>query len=91
MWVWIEFHDTDPLRDLFLKQIHDILIHFEIIHIHGNNFGGVASDGLPELLEITFLNRKFVTDSVRRRDRLPIAGLDVANMPTEPDLPLVFC
>lgn len=87
----IEFHDTEPRRELFLRQICEILVHFEIIHIHGNNFGGVASDGLPELLEITFLKRKFVPDSLRRRDRLPIQGLDTANNPTKPDLPLVFC
>jgi hypothetical protein len=85
----IEFHDTDPLRDIFVKQVKTILGSFEIVHIHANNAGGVAADGLPELLEITFLNRKFVT-ARQRRGRLPLAGLDFPNDPAKPELPLIF-
>lgn len=87
----IEFHDTEPLRDLFLRSIHEILAHFDIIHVHGNNWGGVAADGLPEVLEISFLSRKFAHDPHRHRNRLPIEGLDFANDPTKPDLALVWC
>jgi hypothetical protein len=86
----IEFHDTDPLRDLFLGQIKQLLAYFEIIHIHGNNYGGSAADGLPEVLEITFRKRKNINYSLRRRDRLPIEGLDMPNDPAKPDLPLIF-
>jgi hypothetical protein len=87
----IEFHDTDPLRDIFLRQIRELLVHYEIIHIHGNNYVGSAGDGLPELVEITFLKREFISDTPRRRrDRLPIEGLDMPNDPSKPDLPLVF-
>lgn len=85
----IEFHDTDPLRDIFVKQVKAILGPFEIIHIHANNAGGVGADGLPEILEITFLNRKFVT-AQQRRGRLPLAGLDFPNDPAKPQLPLIF-
>ena len=85
----IEFHDTDPLRDTFVKQVKEILGPFEVVHVHANNVGGVAADGLPELLEITFLNRKFVT-ARQRRGRLPLAGLDFSNDPAKPELPLIF-
>jgi Methyltransferase FkbM domain len=88
----IEFHDTEPLRDLFLKHIHEILAHFQIIHVHSNNNAGAAPDGLPEALEISFLSRKFPLDPRQRRNRLPIEGLDMANEAARPDLPpLIFC
>jgi hypothetical protein len=71
----IEFHATDVFRELFLEKIDHIRRHYEVVHIHGNNFNGIARDGLPEVLEMTFLHRGRCTSSVRR-DRLPIEGLD---------------
>jgi hypothetical protein len=85
----VEFHDTDPLRSVFEAQVNAILDHFTIVHLHGNNIAGVATDGLPECLEITFLSKRFeITGAFR--DRLPLAGLDVANDPLRPDVPLHF-
>jgi Methyltransferase FkbM domain len=85
----IEFHDTDPLRPLFERQIKAILTHFDIVHLHGNNIAGVAADGLPDCLEITFVNKRFANTG-RRRDQLPLAGLDRPNDPAKPDLILRF-
>jgi hypothetical protein len=85
----IEFHDIDPLRSIFESQVKAILDHFRVIHLHGNNIAGVAADGLPECLEITFLSKRFETTGAFR-DELPIAGLDVPNDPLKPDLPLHF-
>jgi Methyltransferase FkbM domain len=85
----IEFHDTDPLRAVFEAQVRAILEHFDIVHLHGNNIAGIAADGLPDCLEITFLSKRFpITGSLR--DRLPIEGLDYPNNPHAPDLPLRF-
>lgn len=85
----VEFHDTDPLRAVFETQVKAILGRFNIVHLHGNNIAGVAADGLPDCLEITFLNKRFPTDG-GLRDQLPIAGLDHPNNPDAPDLPLRF-
>lgn len=85
----IEFHDTDPLRPVFESQLRQLLEHFAIVHLHGNNIAGVASDGLPEALEITFLNRRFAIPE-QRRDRLPVAGLDFPNDSQRPDIALRF-
>lgn len=85
----IEFHDTDPLRPVFQAQIEAALEHFSIVHLHGNNIAGVGRDGLPECLEITFLNKRFPV-SDRRRNRLPVPGLDRANDPGRPDLVIRF-
>jgi hypothetical protein len=86
----IEFHDTDPLRDIFLKQVGQILIDFEIVHLHGNNYGTVADDGLPDFLEMSLVHRRFVDPASRRRDRLPLAGLDAPNAGDKPDLSMTF-
>ncbi|HEV8014389.1 MAG TPA: hypothetical protein VGP48_02590 [Stellaceae bacterium] len=85
----IEFHDTDPLRPVFEAQIRALLDDFAIIHVHGNNIAGIAADGLPDALEITFLSRRFGIPE-RRRDRLPVAGLDRPNDPLRPDVALRF-
>jgi Methyltransferase FkbM domain len=85
----IEFHDTDPLRPVFEQQVKAILTRFDIVHVHGNNIAGVAADGLPDCLEITFINKRF-PNTGRRRDQLPLAGIDRPNDPAKPDLPLRF-
>lgn len=85
----VEFHDTDPLRSVFEAQVKDALEHFHIVHLHGNNIAGRALDGLPECLEITFLNQRFPTIG-RLRDRLPLEGLDFPNDPKAPDVEIRF-
>ena len=86
----VEFHDTEPYRELFVTQVKNILVDFEIVHVHGNNFGGIANDGLPEVLEITFVNRRLVRSGAPRRHQLPLAGVDSPNDPTKEELCLRF-
>ena len=85
----IEFHDTDPLRPVFEAQVRSLLEHFVIVHLHANNIAGVAEDGLPDAVEITFVNKRHCR-SEQRRDRLPLAGLDRPNDPQRPDCELIF-
>ena len=80
----IEFHDTNGLRSLFEEQVNAIRESFNIVHLHGNNYAGIASDGLPVVLEITFLNKRFTTTE-NFRSTLPLIGLDFPNDPTKPD------
>jgi hypothetical protein len=85
----IEFHDTDPLRPVFEAQIRSLLEHFAIVHLHANNITGVAEDGLPDAVEITFVNKRHRLPE-QRRERLPLAGLDQPNDPGRPDYEFVF-
>ena len=85
----IEFHDTDPLRPVFETQIKSLLDNFTIVHVHGNNIAGIAADGLPDALEITFLNKRFAIAG-KQRDQLPVAGLDLPNDPLKPDCAMRF-
>jgi len=80
----IEFHDTDPLRAVFERQLRSLLADFNIVHWHANNIAGLAADNFPECLEITFLSKRFPTTG-KRRERLPVAGLDHANDPERPE------
>jgi hypothetical protein len=41
----IEFHDTDICASLFNSQLHQLRRHFEIVHVHGNNYGDLSVDG----------------------------------------------
>lgn len=85
----IEFHGTWHLRSIFEMHVRNILDYFNIVHVHGNNFGGIAADGLPDALEITFVNKRFPTTGTFR-NHLPVAGLDFPNDPSRPDIVLHF-
>lgn len=87
----IEFHNTDKKRDIFEKNIKKIQENFNIVHVHGNNYGKISHDGLPETLEISFLNKASFQFSELKRDTLPIEGLDFPNNPEKADYQLKFC
>jgi len=86
----IEFHDTEPLRETFNRNINSICQHFAIAHIHGNNSGGLAYDGLPEVLEMTFINKRASHSNAYARKEFPILGLDFPTNPEKPDYSLIF-
>jgi Methyltransferase FkbM domain len=85
----IEFHDTDPLRQVFRQAVEKLQGKFNIVHFHANNFGGVAEDNLPEVLELTFA-REAAERRVGRRSLLPVPGLDHPNNPRNPDYEIRF-
>jgi hypothetical protein len=85
----IEFHNTDPLRMVFVSSIQRLQEHFEIVHLHANNYQGVAADGVPEAIEITFV-RESGRRSSERRTSLPIPEVDSSNNPVRPDYRLRF-
>jgi hypothetical protein len=84
-----EFHHTHSQRETFLRSVARIRERYAVVHLHGNNWAGQAPDGLPHLLEITFLRKDLCTGS-SRRSRLPVSGLDFPNVPDRPDVELVF-
>ena len=85
----IEFHNTDPLRMVFVSSVRRLQEHFEIVHLHANNYLGIAADGVPEAIEITFV-RKSGRRSSERRTSLPIPEVDSSNNPARPDYRLRF-
>jgi hypothetical protein len=82
----MELHDTHLMRAEFRKLVVGVSEFFPIVHIHGNNCAGVAGDGLPEVLEITFAT----ASAERGSSEFPLSGLDFPNDSELPDLNFSF-
>ena len=61
-----EFHWIDKNETIFLESVKKIKDYFEIIHIHGNNHFSKLESGLPIILEITFLNKKYMKERLNK-------------------------
>ena len=87
----IEFHDVDIVPELFHALVQEIRRDFHIVHVHGNNLGGVTPFHFPIAPEITFLNKRFFSsDPPLSRLSYPVAGLDRPNYDGFPEIPLAF-
>jgi hypothetical protein len=87
----IEFHDVDILPSLFNSLIEKIKQDFYIVHIHGNNMGGLAPFHFPIAPEITFLHKRFFNAAPPPSTmKYPIPGLDRPNHPRFPDFTFEF-
>lgn len=60
-----------------------------IIHIHGNNFLP-AIKNIPQALEITFINSKFINKKLKNYRNYPIPNLDFPNNIMKKDIKLYF-
>jgi hypothetical protein len=79
----VEFHETGVFRKTFEDIVRKVQKTHFIAHLHGNNGGEVAKDGLPELLEISFVKG-------RPRAKAKVAALpndlvDSCNVPGRSD------
>jgi len=89
----IEFHDLDILWERFMEITQKLRVHFEITHIHGNNWGGlIPNSEIPILLEVTFLKKSLIGEEYLARETVtyPIPQLDCPNNRFARDYPLVF-
>ncbi len=86
-----EFHDVDTVAERFNAAVGKIKQDFYIVHIHGNNLGGMTSFNFPIAPEITFLNKRFFA-AVPPPSRLkyPVPGLDSPNWPGFPEIAFEF-
>lgn len=85
----MEWHDTQVKRDDFLRFVNEMSSTHYLIHIVGNSGAGVADDGLPEVLEITW-QRKDFESLFERVKKLPIEGVDFAHAENRPLYQLEF-
>jgi hypothetical protein len=86
----IEFHDVDILPGQFNSLIEKIKRDFHIVHLHGNNMGGMAFH-FPIAPEITFLNKRFFSASPSPSQlKYPVPGLDRPNYAGLPDFTFEF-
>jgi hypothetical protein len=87
----IEFHDVDIVTERFEALVSKIKNDFYIVHIHGNNLGGLTRDSFPIAPEITFLHKRFFSEPPPpSRAKYPVPGLDSPNYPGFPEIALEF-
>jgi hypothetical protein len=87
----IEFHDVDIVTERFNSLVEKLKRDFYIVHIHGNNMGGIAPFNFPMAPEITFLNKRFFNSAPQpSRLKYPVEGLDSPNHPDLPDFAFEF-
>ncbi len=82
----MELHDTHVRRADFERLVKGISHWLPIVHIHANNCAGVATDGLPEVLEISFARAE---REIGNRE-FPLPHLDHPNDPDIPDISFSF-
>ena len=85
----VEFHETELMREIFTAKLDELLLHYSIIHIHPNNYGGIASDGMPEVLEITFL-RIDLSDLLNVKRKVSLTEFDSPCNRNKPEIQLLF-
>jgi len=87
----IEFHDVDIMTERFNSLVEKLKRDFHIVHIHGNNMGGIAPFNFPIAPEISFLNKRFFSSAPQpSRLKYPVDGLDGPNHPDLPDFAFEF-
>ena len=86
----IEFHEIETKNEIFIDSLKKITRFFDIVHLHGNNHEKVLKNGLPEVLEISFVNKSNDLDYVNFPKNFPIDDLDFPNNPFKPDVNINF-
>jgi len=87
---WLDSHIN---RQKFIDMMKVIDKYFVLNHIHGNVWGGTwLYDGIeiPKVMELSFVNRKYITEIKEETTQYPIYGLDWSNKKDSPDLVLNF-
>ena len=86
----IEFHDLEK-NILRLKSFITNLKNYNLIHVHGNNYSIINSQGDPLVLEMTFSHKKYLNNFMQSNNRnYPINGLDYPNAKRAKDITLNF-
>jgi len=81
----VEFHEVDFLNDKFKRAIENLCKVFDIIHVHGNNFGFIfGEENTPDVIEISFSKKNRHLNSLTQISS-PKYGIDYSNDPSLPD------
>ncbi len=86
----IEFHQIEMKNEIFVDSLKKINKFFDIVHLHGNNHEKVLKNGLPNVIEISFVNKNNNLDYINFPKNFPIDKLDFPNNPFKPDININF-
>jgi hypothetical protein len=95
MGLLLEVHwiDGTTQREGFINIMNKLSPYFVLNHVHSNVWGGQWEyEGLtvPKVLELSFVNKKYVQNSEPDTQDYPIQGLDFSNNPNVEDFKLEF-
>ena len=86
----IEFHEIELNKNIFIDSLVNLTKYFDVIHLHGNNHGTLQNDGFPNVIEISFVNKKNNLNYTEYPKSFPIKNLDFPNNPHVPDIEINF-
>lgn len=86
----IEFHETDKKRKNFEVAIKNLKNYYLIVHAHGNNYSFTSNDGIPNTLELTFVNKNQFNGNYPSINHFPLKGLDFPCNPNKPEIQMDF-
>lgn len=80
----LELHDFDANFQNYLKWKKRLSSKYELVHAHINNFSKLGKNSIPEVMEMTFVNKAMV-QILGKRHSIPVANLDAPCTPNRPD------
>ena len=89
----VEIHWLDSLahREYLADIFNRLGAYFVLNHVHANSWGyNWEHNGMPipSILELSFVNRKYITKAEIDNSNYPVAGLDHSNNPKSTTCPL---
>ena len=87
----VEFHNVKDRLTELKTIIESLNKQLTLVHIHANNWGGsfeYNGKQIPNVLELTFLSNKLLSEKEFDTADYPIDGLDFPNNPTLPEIKL---
>jgi hypothetical protein len=86
----IEFHNTEKNQIQFSHALSKLKGFFHLVHTHGNNFDSVSINGIPNVVELTFVNRNVLKGEYEKIEKLPLYKIDFPCNPGKADIDLNF-
>lgn len=87
----IEFHWINDNKKKFINSIKKLKKRFDIIHLHANNYRSLKiNEDIFDVLEISFINKKFNKNKNQFRRKFPIKNLDFECFPNHKSINFSF-
>lgn len=86
----IEFHFTERQLHDFSTAISRLKEFFLLAHTHANNFDFVSVNGIPNTVELTFVNKNIFNGNYDKIQNCPIIEIDYPCNPIKSDINLNF-
>ncbi len=88
--VVFELHGLGVLEDYALVLLLKLMSVFDVVHVHANNHGGIAPNGMPQVIEVTMVPKSAAASTGAEPAEYPLPDLDAPNDPAKPDIALEF-